>query len=111
MTTVIQKKHIEKELSKRKYKFNNLEQCTDSDLLLSIFCEKVVSLNTSYSVKNLTSKYAAEVQGSVTVEEFVEQKFQQVTTPPVRKLLGKANKNLYIKYTKEGIKERLTGDM
>jgi len=104
MVTVVKTEHIEEELDKNKYKFDSLEECTDADIIFTIFCETVISLNESYTVDNLAREYT---ESKYSIDSFTEQKFKQVTTPDLRSVLGKANKNLYIKYTKEGIAEYL----
>lgn len=104
MVKVVKTEHIEEELNKDTYGFDSLEECTDSDIIFTIFCETVVSLNNSYTVDNLAKEYT---ESTDSIDTFVEQKFTQVTTPNLRRVLGEANKNLYIKHTKEGIAEHI----
>lgn len=105
----ISKEDIEQELKKNDgYEFDSLDECINSYIVFTIFCEKVISLNESYTVENLAETYKSDVQETVDIETFVEQKFQQVTTPELREIFGIANKNKYVEYTARGIEERLT---
>lgn len=89
------------------YNVDSIREIDNNGVLFEALSEVIVDKNENYKCKQLMKEYTnnGDINNKDKLHEFVESKFNQVLSHDVQYIISIADKNKWVKYTKEGMIE------